>query len=250
MIPKDFKEIIPRYEYENLYQDGMPFSRKLAENLEEIKKRTFENRRKYPSMIIIDGYSGLGKTTLSFLVASYMEGKLISPEQKGEGINKFLKAVAWSIAHKRKVAIYDEAGDFEKKAFATKANRLLNRVFDIYRKYGIVVIVCLPYMGQLDNGPFQKHIPRLLLHLKEGTENQTRFWAYSLLGMLWVRHHLENMKRKNPVLEQAYSRVHPNFYGTIKRPPPWFQRMIDESSDQGKDKEFEAAMKKAEEAIE
>lgn len=248
MIPATFKNIIPRYEAAALYKCNLPFSLKLAENLEEVKKRTYLNRRRLPSMITIDGGSGLGKTTLAFLIASYLEGKMIDPKQKGEGTERFLESVEYCIAHKRKVVIYDEAGDFERKATQTKANRAINRVFDVYRTYGIVVIICLPYLGKLDNGPFENQIPRLHLNVFQGNDNYSTFRAYSLVGMLWIRHNLKIMERKYPIKARAYDRVDCNFYGRVKRPPDWFQALIDKSSDAGKERELSAVMKKVKEA--
>lgn len=248
MIPSTFKDIIPRYDADCLYDCQLPFSKKLAENLEAIKQRTYINIRKLPSMIILDGGSGLGKTTLALVVASYLEGRQVDMKQKGEGTARFLDAVDYCIKNRKKVVIYDEAGDFERKATQTKANRAINRVFDVYRTYGIVVIVCLPFFGKLDEGPFDNGIPRLLLHLFEGNDNYSTFKAYSLVGMLWIRHHLKMMTRKYPIKARAYDRVDCNFFGRLKRPPDWFQKMIDKSSDAGKERELAAAMKKAKEA--
>lgn len=243
-----FKQIVPQYQRENLYDYGLPFSEKLAENLEAIKSRTFFNIRRLPSMIIIDGGSGLGKTTLAVLIGSYLEGRLFDMRQKGEGTDRFLEAVEFCIANKRQVVIYDEAGDFERKATMTKANRAINRVFDIYRTFGIVVIVCLPYLGKLDSGPFDNKIPRLLIHLIKGNDKYSTFAGYSLVGMLWIRHHLKVMERKYPIKERAYSNVEPNFYGQVKRPPSWLQKQIDDSSDAGKLREFKTAIKNIKEA--
>lgn len=242
----DYRQIIPRYSEACLYEHGLPFSKELALNLEAIKKRTYYNRRRLPSMVIIDGGSGLGKTTLAHAVASYLEEQEIDLDnQKGEGYEKFLKAAEWCIEHKKRTVIYDEAGDFERKATQTKANRAINRVFDTYRTFGIVVILILPYLGKLDNGPFDNQIPRLLIHLFEGNDNYTSFACYSLPGMLWIRHHLKMMERKYPIKSRAYDRVTPNCYGHYKRPPDWLQDIIDRSSDAGKRQEIKKAMKEA-----
>lgn len=242
----DFKQIIPRYSEGCLYPHGLPFSKELGLNLEAIKKRTYLNRRRLPSMIIIDGGSGLGKTTLATVVGSYLQGSLIDlKNQKGEGHESFLRATDWCIENKKRVVIYDEAGDFERKATQTKANRAINRVFDTYRTFGIIVILILPYLGKLDNGPFDNQIPRLLIHLFDGNDAYTSFSCYSLPGMLWIRHHLKLMERKYPIKARAYDRVTPNCYGHFKRPPDWLQKKIDESSDEGKVKEIKKALKEA-----
>lgn len=243
-----FRSIFDKYNESCLYSNGLPFSSKLAENLEAIKKRTYYNRRRLPSMVIVDGMSGLGKTTLAALIGSYLQGEPIDlKNQKGEGYERFLECLPWCIENKKKVIIYDEAGDFERKATQTKANRAINRVFDTYRTFGIVVIVILPNVGVLDSGPFDKGIPRLLVHLFDGNDNYTEFSGYSLVGMMWVRHHMQIMARKYPIKQRAYDRVAPNFYGHVKRPPEWFQSIIDRSSDAGKLVEIKKALTKAKE---
>jgi len=250
MIPKTFKEIWPGYPQTNLYDKyNLPFSYDLAVNLEDSKERTYKNPRHKPTMIVIDGQSGTGKTSLAVLVASYLQGSPIDLDnQIGQGADNFVKCVEWAIQNGKKIVIYDEAGDFNKKATLTKANAAINRVFETYRTFGIIIIICLPNIGVLDNGPFDNGTARILINLFEGRPNYTAFRVYSLAGMLWIRHHMSQMARKYPIKQRAYARVTPNIYGYVKKLPAWLQNKIDLTSTAGKKVELAKAFKKIKEA--
>lgn len=243
MIPKNFQEIIPGYEKNCLYENGFPFTWELVLNLEDLKKRTYDNPRHLPSMIVFDGVSGYGKTSGAALVASYLQGSKIDlHKQIGQGAKNFSERVEWCIANNKRVVIYDEAGDFSRKATMTRANAAINRVFDTYRTFAIIVIVCMPDITKLDNEPFDKSIPRLLINLCEAHGTYTSFRAYSLKGMLWIRHNWK--KFNNPIKEYAYTRVIPNFRGHIKKLPDALQAEIDAISSAGKVKEINKSFKK------
>ena len=100
-----------------------PFSNKrLLKNIDDQKKRIALGK---PSMIIIDGKSGEGKTTLGDEVTEYYQRKPTNYElQYGQGGSDFKKKFRLCIQHKLSVCIYDEAGDYNKRGFWSKLNKM------------------------------------------------------------------------------------------------------------------------------
>lgn len=190
-----------------LYDHGFPFSLKLRENIDDQLKR-LKNRK--PSLIIIDGSQGEGKTTLAVHIADYIEGSPIDLEtQLAMGGADFSRKLRSAYETQKKVIIYDESGDFNKRGSLTRLNALMNRVFETYRALGILVIMCLPSFSVLDNSLFDKGIPRLLIHCGNRTRTDTDLKGYSLYRMYYLR---EKMK-KATAPPQVYDWVHPNFFG-------------------------------------
>ena len=58
---------------------------------------------------------------------------------------------------------YDEAGDFNKRDSLSNFNAMINRTFETFRAFKIVVVLVLPSFSVLDNQLFDNMIPRLLL---------------------------------------------------------------------------------------
>jgi hypothetical protein len=213
------------------YNHGLSFSTKLAENLDNLKDRT-QNKKK-ASLIIIDGGVGEGKTTLAVQIAEYLqEGQIDFTKQIGMGGQQFVDRVTVCFSEKLPVVIYDEAGDFNKRGALTKLNAMLNRVFETYRAFKIVVIVCLPNFNVLDNQLFENKIPRLLLHNRGRTDRQGNFRAYGLYRMMYIKHHMKN--QKIAVKEVAYDMVQPNFVGHFLDLVPERSKALDKLSTAGK----------------
>lgn len=222
----------------HLYKNGLPFGQKLAENLDDQIKRI---EGKKASLIIIDGGVGEGKTTLAVHVADYIQGEKIQLNKEGiqyaMGGPDFTKKLRLCHAEGRAVCIYDEAGDFNKRGALTKFNAMLNRTFETYRAFKIIVIVCLPTFNVLDNDIFDKNIPRLLIHCTGRGENYGNFYSYSLYRMMYVR---DKMK-KLVVKSFAYNLVQANFYGQFLDIEPSRSKALDLLSTAGKTKELMAA---------
>jgi hypothetical protein len=213
------------------YNHGLPFSTKLAENLDRLKERT--QKKKKASLIIIDGGVGEGKTTLAAQIGAYIqEAPIDFTKQIGMGGQQFVDKVKICFHEHLPVVIYDEAGDFNKRGALTKLNAMLNRVFETYRAFKIVVIVCLPNFNVLDNQLFENKIPRLLLHARGRTERQGNFRAYGLYRMLYIKHHMKN--QKIAVKEVAYDMVQPNFVGHFLDLTPDRSKLLDKLSTAGK----------------
>lgn len=202
----------------------------LKSNLDAIKDRI---NQKKASLIIIDGGLGEGKTTLAVECGDYLQGHDINlHEQYGMGGSDFIQKVQISTDKKHCVTIYDEAGDFSKRGSLTVFNRLLNRVFETYRAYGIVVIIAVPNFNVLDNHLFDLKIPRLLLNVYNRRKIYGTYRAYSLYRMHYLKYKMKNPKLV--VKNMAYGQVYPNFYGRFHDLPPSRSKQLERISLKGK----------------
>lgn len=213
----------------NLYNNGLPFSDKLDENLDDLKDRVLNKNK--AALIIIDGGVGEGKTTLAIELADYMQGKqTVFKEQLAIGGQDFTKKLKVCFTKKYVVIIYDEAGDFNRRGSLTRFNAMINRVFETYRAFKIIVILCLPLFDVLDQDIFDKQIPRLLIHCYDRKNDYGEYKAYSLYRMLYIKEKMKKLTVKN----LAYGLVEPNFRGHFKDLPNTRRKQLDLYSTSGK----------------
>lgn len=220
------------------------FSTKLEENLDHIYTRVF--KKKKAGLIIIDGGVGEGKTTLGVEVVDYfnmLHGAppvdIKSKQQIGLGGEDFSKKLVACAELGLPACLYDEAGDFNKRGALTQFNRLINRLFEMYRGLKVIVVVCLPSFRVLDEDLFTKNIPRLLIHVFNRSLKQGNGKAYSLKRMMWIRFKMNNPKLV--IKSQAYGQVQPNFYLHFKDLTEDRSRELDRVSVKGKIKELKQA---------
>lgn len=227
-------EKTPRY----LYDNELPFSSKLDENIQSQLKR-IESRR--ASLIIIDGAIGTGKTTLAVEIGdrvNQIKGfekvalEIKNHPQLSLGGQEFTGC--FRECHKKKlpVVVYDEAGDFSKRGAISRFNALMNRLFETYRGFKILVIVCLPNFNILDNQLFENNIPRMLIHIRRRTKNQGKYEVYSLSQMNWIRYWADKLPRG--ARHKCYSKCIPNFYGNFLNLPLEREKELDKLSTYGK----------------
>jgi len=210
------------------FDNGLPFTSPLEEALDSQIERINKNKA---SMIIIDGGVGEGKTTLAIHCAEYIaKKKIIFKEQLGMGGIDFQEKFA--ICHERKhiVAIYDEAGDFNTRGALSNFNKSLNRLFEIYRGFKIIVILVLPCVGVLDNSLFDKKIPRFLIYCHGRNKVRGKFSVYSLYRMYYLRDKLK--KYISPPF--AYRDTNPLFRGYFKNLELKRSEELDKFSTEGK----------------
>jgi len=213
-----------RYKYSN----GLPFSMGLDINLDDIKLRVEKNKA---ALIVIDGGVGEGKTTLAVECAEYISGvELIFRHQLAMGGSDFAKKLKICFNKGYLVVLYDEAGDFNKRGALTRFNAMLNRIFETYRAFKILVILVLPSFAVLDNSLFDKQIPRLLLHCDDRSDTYGNYKGYSLYRMFYLR---ERMK-KLTVKPFAYGLVDPNFRGHFLDLEPARSKELDKFTITGK----------------
>ncbi len=232
----------------HLYKHGLPFSEILAVNIKDLVDRIKFNKA---SMVIVDGGVGEGKTTLAVEIADYVNSlydfqdiklELKDHPQLALGGVDFLKQLRVCYEKKLVVIVYDEAGDFNRRGALTRFNAMLNRTFETFRGFKILVILCLPSFSVLDSDIMNKQIPRLLLHTDSRTMESGNFKGYSLYRMMYIA---DKMK-KLVVKPFAYDLVEPNFYGHFLDLETIRAKKLDKISTKGK----MDVLKKAEISIE
>lgn len=206
---------------------SLPFDKKLGENLKDLDNRV---KSRKASLLLIDGGIGEGKTTIAVHVADYINSLHGLPEidlkektQIAYGGEDFLKKLRLCYYAKLPVLIYDEAGDFNRRGALTRFNSMINRTFETFRAFQIIVILALPSFHVLDSDLFDKQIPRLLLHLYDRGPSWGRFKGYSLYRMRYVKRRMEKLI----VPTFAFSIVEPNFYGQFRDLPINRSKLLD-----------------------
>lgn len=199
-----------------LYDHGLPFNKKLAQNLDDVYERVHSDKK--ASLIIVDGIVGEGKTTLGVHCADYLNKKhgLVEIQldkkdhpQIAMGGKEFIKNLRVCFKKDLIVILYDEAGDFNRRGSLTQFNAMLNRTFETFRAFKIIVIMCLPNFSVLDNQLLDNGIPRFLLHCFDRNNNYGNFALYSLGDMFYIK---KNMM-KETIKMNAYKKTYPRCYG-------------------------------------
>jgi len=224
------------------YEHGLPFSTKLASNIDNLMLRI---KNKKASLLVIDGGVGEGKTTLGIHVSDYaMGGYKKVAENKWEktkietdfkkqyamGGDQFQEKLQICYETKTITVIYDEAGDFNRRGALTQFNQRLNRIFETYRAFKILVIIILPSFNVLENSLFDLKVPRLLINCYGRNNKQGNFRAYSLYRMHYIKHKMTKLVVK----EYAYSQVVPNFRGHYLDVEAYRSAELDKISTAGK----------------
>lgn len=221
-----------------VYDHGLPFSTKLAENIDKQIER-IEGKR--ASLLIIDGGIGKGKTTLAVEIMNYVNKKknfsevslkLKDHPQLALGGKEFTGH--FRMCHKLNLMIitYDEAGDFSKRGAITQFNMMLNRIFETYRGFKIIVIIVLPNFNILDNQLFDNEIPRMLIHITNRNQRYGDFKVYSLSQMNWIRYWADKLPKG--AKHKCFTKVEANFRGHFLNLSAVVERELDKLSTFGK----------------
>ena len=198
------------------YEHGKPYEAK--EQIEHaIDTQILRVQHKKPSMIIIDGVMGSGKTTFAIHQADYINSKHNLPplDLSKDNIQYAIEGADFTTKLRKcyeegmPVIIYDEAGDFNRKGALTGFNKNLEQIFRTYRAYKIIVILCLPNFVVLSKDLFRDAVPRMLYHCGYRNYHYGKSTCYSLLSMLYI---LKQMKDQKTVIEQhSYKKGRPSF---------------------------------------
>lgn len=211
--------------------------------LEEVKAIKERVRIGLATIVIIDGGVGQGKTTLGVQLADAIEGEEIDLElQLAIGGEEFTRKVTECYREKKKVIIYDEAGDFNKRGSLTKLNQTLNRIIQTFRAFRIVIIMILPSVGTLDNNLFLNKAAQMLLHVSQRDEKRGVYKTYSLSRMMVIRAKMQKLI----IPDQAYGYVPFNSRGHFYDLPEERRHQLDLISTKGKLHAIEKASTKLE----
>lgn len=213
---------------QEVYKNGYKFTNPLPERVSAQMQRIFDKKA---SLIVIDGEVGSGKTTLAVEIADYVnKSPIVFQEQLAMGGGDFKTKLALCFDKQRVVIIYDEAGDFNSRGALTKFNQQINRVFELYRAFKILVILCLPDFAVLDKSLLKKGIPRMLINCYGRRKNYGKFRVYSLPRMFYLLH----WRSKVVVPMDAYKYQSPNYYGLFKDLNPERAEALEKFSIEGK----------------
>jgi hypothetical protein len=225
----ELPQYLQDYSTKDKYPHGYPFSEKLALNIYDLIDRVKQNKA---SLIVVDGGVGEGKTTLAVHIADLITQRpIVLEEQLAMGGEELVRKLKLCYHKKLPVLIYDEAGDFNKRGSLSRFNQTLNRIFETFRGFKIIIIACLPNFNVLDNQLFDNKIPRLLLHLRGRTQRHGNFHGYSFTQMQWLRYH---MQRNKFIKEMSFKKVRPNFMGHFLDLPAARSKELDAFSTKGK----------------
>lgn len=213
------------YEYEH----GAPISEIMCLELDDAKNRIMNERK--ASAILVDGGVGQGKTTLAVHLAEYYQDKpLVFDEQLAMGGKDFMEKMKVCYKKGHRVIIYDEAGDFSSKRSVTSFNHYLNRVFDVYRAFRILVIIVLPSFKHIDRGLLDKQIIRVLYHCQNRNKKYGSIKAFDL----WKMFFLKDRMNKLVVTPSAYALEKPVYYGQFLDLKPERMKELDRYTVSGK----------------
>jgi len=234
---------------DNLYKNGFPWHRDFYTNCleEQIKERIEINM---PSVILIDGGQGQGKTTLAVHTADYfnkktglppLDLKINSHNQIGMGgvdfVSKFNRAHRSNVP----VLIYDEAGDYSRGSTLTWFNLQMSKLFQKIRSANMHIILCLPNFNILDNRLFDDECIRGAIHChsRQITKTCGNFDVYDMEQISWIRHWYDRLPRARR--HSCYSMVSPLFQSHFKNLPKIRAKQLAILSNYGKDKERQSA---------
>ena len=211
------------------YKNNLYFTDSLKRSLDAWKDRVVNQNK--ASLIIIDGAVGSGKTTLGVHCCDYLMGKRIKfEEQLGTGGGDFTEKLYVCATKQYVVVAYDEAGDFTSRGALSRFNAQLNRIFETYRVFKIVVILILPNFNVLDKSLFNKGIVRALIHCHNRTNKYGCFSIYTANQIYYL---LEKM-RTLIVKPKAYQYVSAWAYGKFKNLPLSRSNELDDYSSKNK----------------
>ena len=220
-----------------VYDHGLPFRQLLADNIDDLMSRI---NRKKASLLVIDGSVGEGKTTLGLHLGNYVNirygsGVPIDPRgpQLALGGKEFSQKIIVCHDQNYKVIIYDEAGDLDKKTTLSKFNRQLMHIFEMYRGFKIMVILCLPRFYKLENELLDLGVWRMTIHCEDRSERQGSFRVYDIEQTYYIK----NSATKIIVKPKCYDHGMSNFQGHFLDLPPEESRELDAVSVAAKRKE-------------
>jgi len=166
---------------------------------------------KKPSFIVVDGMHSGGKTTLVGHMGQYVESKFGRSfdyeNQVGKGMDAFLERLKWCREHGKKVCVYDEAEDFDRKGAMSRFNRLLNKVFAVARVNKIMIIIVLGIIKKLEYEPIEKGLVRCLINVHGRAGNYANIRLYDAGNIFYLMYLMGKFKASGKAPMMAYSKT-------------------------------------------
>jgi hypothetical protein len=226
------------------YDNGTPFQdiEKVNNNIDKLIIRKNEKK---PCLIIIDGISSSGKTTKAVELVDIINKKHglsevdLSPKglQIGTGASDFLSKLRPCAEAGLPAIIFDEAGEYNKRGWNSKLNKIMDSVIDTFRAYKIIIFFVLHDFTELPKHVWNAKIPTFLIHLKERKKGVGRTYWYELKSMYYII----NNRTKEVFPEASYDKVYPNFRCEFKNLPPERATALDRLSTKAKKDKLEGS---------
>jgi len=194
---------------ERLRVNHLPFKlpTKLRELLDGFKWAI--TKKKQSAVVIVDGRSGMGKTTLSFQCAAYMSANFnldhvyYTPE-------KFLDAL--QIAQKGDTLVFDEAMLFSSRAALSQINRMIVIAMSMIRSKNVFIIFNVNSIFDIDRNLALSRADLLLHCYGDSLTDKGKFLAFfkGADGLDRIKDLYINGKKF-----YSYGRPDANFYSTF-----------------------------------
>ena len=91
--------------------------------------------------------------------------------QVGTGASDFLSKLRPCAEAGFPVIMFDEAGEYNKRGWNSKLNKIMDSILDTFRAYKIIIIMVLHDFTELPKHVWNAKIPTFLIHLKERKKN-------------------------------------------------------------------------------
>lgn len=212
------------------YDNGLPFSDGLKDNLDDLKSRIF--RDKMASLFIIDGEQGHGKTTLAVHCLEYFQGgqEIDYKNQYAMGGLELQEKLIICYNKGFHAIIYDEAGDYDSTRALTLFNFRLKKLFQVFRAFQILVIVVLPSFKTLARSMLDTGVPRFLINVYGRKNTFGNYRGFDLEQMAYIRKAMDKMT----VPQFAYKAGIARLYGHFLNLPPKREKELNNISIKGK----------------
>jgi len=202
--------MMKKHEYSFSFKNTkLKWSNPAFTNLIDEQVDRVENKK--PSVIVIDGMHSGGKTTLTGHIGQYIESKYDREfdyeNQVGKGMDNFLERLKWCRENGRKIVVYDEAEDFDRKGAMSRFNRLLNKVFAVMRINKMVVIIVLGIVKKLEYEPIEKGLVRCLINVHGRTGNYANIRLYDAGNIFYLMYLMQKYKNSGKAPMMAYSKT-------------------------------------------
>ena len=226
------------------YENGTPFQDFEKVNM-NIDKLILRKQDKKPCLVLIDGISSSGKTTKAVHLIDLINKKhglgemdlTLKSLQIGTGASDFLSKLRPCAEAGLPAIVFDEAGEYNKRGWNSKLNKILDSVMDTFRAYKIIVFFVLHDFSELPKHIWNAKIPTFLIHLKERKKGVGRSYWYELKSMYYII----NYRKTEVFPEASYDKVFPNFRCEFKNLEPERSNALDKLSTRAKKDRLEGS---------